>query len=63
MSKKNKKKKKKVYNSQKASEMIRRQQELSEYGKLLSLRPSIVHKDKTKYTRKQKHKNNIDENV
>lgn len=60
MSKKNKRKK---FNSQKASELIRRQQELSKYGKLLSLRPSIVHKDKTKYTRKQKHKNNIDENI
>lgn len=62
MSKKNKKKKKK-FNSQKASELIRRRQELEQYGKLLSLRPSITHKDKTKYTRKQKHKNNIDENI
>lgn len=60
MSKKNKKKK---FNSQKASESIRRKQELEQYGKLLSLRPSIIHKDKTKYTRKQKHKNNIDENI
>ena len=60
MSKKNKKKK---FNSQKASESIRRKQELEQYGKLLSLRPSITHKDKTKYTRKQKHKNNIDEDI
>lgn len=43
MSKKNKKKK---FNSQKASESIRRKQELEQYGKLLSLRPSITHKDK-----------------
>lgn len=62
MSKKNKKKRKK-FNSQKASESIRRKQELEQYGKLLSLRPSIAHKDKTKYTRKQKHKSNIDEDI
>ena len=62
MSKKNKKRRKK-FNSQKASESIRRKQELEQYGKLLSLRPSITHKDKTKYTRKQKHKNNIDEDI
>ena len=51
-----KKKKKKKYSSQKTLEGIRRSKELQEYGRILSLRPSVVHKDKKKYTRKQKHK-------
>ncbi len=50
-------KRKKKYSSQKISEEIRREREISEYGKLLSLRPSKVHKSKKKYTRKQKYKN------
>lgn len=51
-----KRKKRKKYSSQKASESIRREREISEYGKLLSLRPSKVHESKKKYRRDQKHK-------
>lgn len=51
-----KRKKQKKYSSQKASESIRREREISEYGKLLSLRPSKVHESKKKYKRNQKHK-------
>ena len=54
--------KKKKFNNIKIAEQIRRENELQKYGKLLSLRPSVVHKDKKKYTRKQKHKENEDEN-
>ena len=39
------------------AEKVRRENELKEYGRILSLRPSLVHKDKTKYTRKAKHHN------
>lgn len=52
-----KKKKKKVMNVKTLAEKVRRENELKEYGRILSLRPSIVHKDKTKYNRKTKHKN------
>lgn len=48
-------KKKKKFSSQKTREKTRRDKEIQEYGKLLSLRPSVCHKDKTKYTRKSKH--------
>lgn len=54
-----KKKKKKIYSQQKTAESIRRQKELEEYGKILSLRPGIEHKSKKIYSRKQKHKNEI----
>ena len=30
------------------AEKVRRENELKEYGRILSLRPSLVHKDKTK---------------
>ena len=49
-----KRKKRKKYSSQKASESIRREREISEYGKLLSLRPSKVHESKKKYKRNKK---------
>jgi hypothetical protein len=39
------------------AEKVRRENELKDYGRILSLRPSLVHKDKTKYTRKTKHRN------
>lgn len=51
-----KKKKKKVLS---LAEKVRRDAELKEYGRILSLRPSIQHRDKTKYYRKEKHKNEI----
>ncbi len=53
-----KKRKKNKYSRQKNLEKIRRENELKTYGKIVSLRPSITFKDKTKYSRKQKHKNN-----
>lgn len=53
-------KKKKKYNSQKTLESIRRENELKEYGKLVSLRPSIEHKNKKLYNRKLKHKENYE---
>ena len=59
MGKKKKKKKKKIENVTLA-EKVRRENELKEYGRILSLRPSIVHADKTKYNRKTKHKNEED---
>lgn len=42
---------------QKFSAKARREQEIEDYGKQVSMRPSQTHKDKTKYTRKDKHKN------
>ena len=55
-----KKKKKKKVNVKTLAEKVRRENELKEYGRILSLRPSIIHKDKTKYNRKTKHKNEED---
>ena len=52
-----KKKKKKVINIKTLAEKVRRENELKENGRILSLRPSIVHADKTKYNRKTKHRN------
>lgn len=48
-------KKKRKFSSQKVAEQKRREFELDQYGKLVSLRPSVYHRDKTKYTRKKKH--------
>ena len=56
-----KKKKKRKFSGQKTMEAIRREREIEEYGKLVSLRPSIQHKDKSKYSRKEKHVNNTPE--
>lgn len=50
---KKKKKKIKVIN---LAEKVRRENELKQYGRLLSLRPSIEHKSKKVYNRKEKHK-------
>lgn len=47
---------KKPFNSLKAAMGIARKNEIEKYGKLVSLRPSVTHKDKKKYTRKTKHK-------
>lgn len=55
--------KRKKYSSQKASESIRREQEISMYGKLLSLRPSRIHESKKKYKRNQKHKKDAIEEI
>ena len=54
------KKKKKVRKNINLAEQVRRENELREYGRILSLRPSLVHKDKTKYNRKTKHKKEED---
>jgi hypothetical protein len=53
--KKKKTKKKKIENVTLA-EKVRRENELKEYGRILSLRPSVAHRDKTKYNRKSKYK-------
>jgi hypothetical protein len=53
---KKKKKKIKVTN---LTERVRRENELKQYGRLLSLRPSIEHKSKKVYNRKEKHKDEI----
>ena len=55
MGKKKKTKKKKIENVTLA-EKVRRENELKEYGRILSLRPSVEHRDKTKYNRKAKHR-------
>ena len=52
---KKKTKKKKIENVTLA-EKVRRENELKEYGRILSLRPSVAHRDKTKYNRKSKYK-------
>lgn len=52
-----KKKKKKKRLS--LAEKVRRDNELKQYGRILSLRPSVEHKDKTKYTRKEKHNGKV----
>lgn len=48
-------KKKKVT---KIRELLKRMDEIERYGKIVSLRPSVSHKSKKKYTRKEKHKKN-----
>ena len=58
MGKKKKIKKKKI-ESVTLAEKVRRENELKDYGRILSLRPSLVHKDRTKYNRKSKHKISI----
>jgi len=40
----------------KLAEKARRDKELKDNGRILSLRPSVEMKMKTKYTRKNKHK-------
>lgn len=47
--------------SQKQSEKSRRDSEIKEYGKLVSLRPSVVMKSKKDYKRKWNLKDYIDE--
>jgi hypothetical protein len=47
-------KKKKKFDSQKTFEALRRQTELKEYGRILSLRPARVHESKKKYKRNKK---------
>ena len=46
-----KKKKKGKLKIKTLAEKVRRENEIKEYGRLLSLRPSLVHTDKTKYDR------------
>lgn len=48
-----KKKKKKTWNHQKTVEQIRRENEISEYSRILSLRPSIAHKSGKEYKREK----------
>jgi hypothetical protein len=47
-------KKKKKYNPEKVFEKIRRENEIKTFGKILSLRPTKVHKSKKKYKRDKK---------
>ena len=47
--------------SQKQSEKSRRDSEIKEYGKIVSLRPSIVMKSKNDYKRKWNLKDYLDE--
>lgn len=54
-------KKKKKVNVKTLAEKVRRENELKEFGRILSLRPSIVHADKTKYNRKTKHRDQEEE--
>ena len=49
-----KKRKKKKYNPQKLSEAARREQEIKDCGRILSLRPSVVHTSKKTYKRDKK---------
>ena len=51
-----KKRLKKKKNIKTLAEKVRRENELKEYGRILSLRPSVEHRDKTKYNRKNKHR-------
>ena len=55
------KKKKSKNLSQKQSEKSRRDSEIKEYGKIVSLRPSVVMKSKKDYRRKWNLKDYIDE--
>ena len=56
-----KKKNKNKNLNQKQSEKSRRDSEIKEYGKLVSLRPSVVMKSKKDYRRKWNLKDYIDE--
>lgn len=47
--------------SQKQSEKSRRDSEIKEYGKIVSLRPSVVMKSKKDYRRKWNLKDYLDE--
>ena len=55
------KKKKSKNLSQKQSEKSRRDSEIKEYGKIVSLRPSVVMKSKKDYRRKWNLKDYLDE--
>jgi hypothetical protein len=46
-----KKKKNQQFSSSKAAQAARREQELADYGKLLSLRPSMTHESSKDYKR------------
>ena len=46
-----KKKKKKAFSGLKAAEKARREAEIAEYGRVLSLRPSVVHESSKNYRR------------
>lgn len=41
------------------AEKARRDKELEQYGRILSLRPSIEHTNKRGYTRKEKHRGKL----
>lgn len=58
-----KKKKKKVTTNMNLAEKVRRENELEAYGRILSLRPSVEHKSKKTYSRKEKHKNEINPDI
>ena len=46
-----KKKRTKRYDSSKAAQAARREQELADYGRILSLRPSVTHESSKDYKR------------
>ena len=48
------KNKQKKYNSEKVFEKLRREEEIKTFGKILSLRPSVIHDNKKKYKRNKK---------
>ena len=55
------KNKKKTYNHIKNACKAHREAEIALYGKIISIRPSVVHKSKKKYNRKKDRKNiNLD---
>lgn len=47
---------KKKQNKTAFAEQARREQEIAQYGKILSLRPSVVHKSKKTYNRRNNKK-------
>jgi hypothetical protein len=58
-----KKKTKKKPTNLNLAEKVRRENELETYGRILSLRPSVEHKSKKIYNRKEKHKNEINKDL
>ena len=46
-----KKKKNRQFSSSKAAQAARREQELADYGRILSLRPSVMHESSKDYKR------------
>lgn len=47
------------YNALKTAMGLSRKAEIDQYGKQVSLRPSVAHRSKKQYTRKTKHKKGL----